>query len=94
MTQITFKDATSRETLVIDVLEAIEDQAGIDPIGADPPLNKVINTDALCELFGSTADGDNRSGGQVTFPYQGCTIVLDFDAHSDNTRIRVIEMDY
>lgn len=91
MTQITLKDTPSRETLVIDVLEAIEDQTGINPIGADPPLEEVINTDALCELFASTANGDARSGGQVTFSYQGCTIVLDFDAHSDNTRIRVID---
>lgn len=41
------------------------------------PLNDVLDPDALCELFDSRADGRGRSGGTVSFQFDGYRVTID-----------------
>lgn len=92
MTPVTFDRAPTEEDLVPHVLEAIEEQTGVDPRTTTPSLHETVNTDALCELFAATPSGRDRAGGQVTFSYQDCTVIIDFDIHDGKTWIRITDV--
>lgn len=58
---------------VIDAVATISDSPP-DEIG---PLNDVLDPEALCELFGPTADGRVRLGGTISFELDGYRIAVD-----------------
>lgn len=53
-----------------------------------PPLYASIDPDALDALFADRPTGDERQGGEVTFPYDGVTVTLTADR---DVRVRVHE---
>ena len=64
--------------LVVAILDAIADAAGLDAAELNTPLYDVIDPDALAKLF-HTLDGS--VDGYVAFTYEGYRIV----AYSDGT---------
>lgn len=58
------------------VVEAIAEAEGVDPVALDPPLNAVIDLDALDELF-SPNSGVPRPSGRVEFEYDGYDVVVE-----------------
>lgn len=42
-----------------------------------PPLTRVLDPDALDELFDSQFDGEPRTGGRVSFIYGRCRVTVD-----------------
>jgi hypothetical protein len=54
------------------VVEAVTDTLGVDPTEVEP-LNDVIDTDALNQLFTPTGETLRRTG-QVQFEYEGCIV--------------------
>jgi hypothetical protein len=57
----------------IDVIEAIADETGTDPLRMDPPLYEVVDTDALDALYESGA------AATVEFEYDGHSVTVDGD---------------
>jgi len=58
-------------TLSEDVVSAIAENEGVDPMDLDPPLFDAIDPDALDNLFNvKTADG------RVTFSYDGSDVTV------------------
>ncbi|WP_436908270.1 HalOD1 output domain-containing protein [Halosimplex marinum] len=57
----------------IDVIEAIADETGTDPLRMEPPLYEVVDTDALDALYESGA------AATVEFEYDGHRVVVDGD---------------
>jgi hypothetical protein len=57
------------------VLFAIAEVRGCDPTDL-PPLNGVIDPEALDDLFSVTAGGDSRCGGRLAFEYADCRVVV------------------
>ena len=60
------------------VVEAIAEAESVDPIALDPPLNAVIDLDALEDLF-SPSSGVPRSSGRVEFEYDDYDVVIEGD---------------
>ena len=60
------------------VVEAIAEAEGVDPVALDPPLNAVIDLDALDELFSPTS-GVPRPSGRVEFEYDHYEVVVEGD---------------
>ncbi|WP_436932787.1 HalOD1 output domain-containing protein [Halosimplex halobium] len=56
----------------IDVIEAIADETGTDPLRLEPPLYEVVDTDALDAIYESGA-------ATVEFEYDGHSVVIDDD---------------
>lgn len=73
------------ESLVIAILDAVADAAGVEPAALDRPLYEVIDPDALSQLF-HTLDGS--VDGYVAFTYYGYRVV----AYSDGS-VEVYEQD-
>lgn len=93
MSQVAFNRIPAEEFDISYILDAIEEQAGVDYREGDPPLHEVIDAEALCHLFAPRGTNGNRSGGQVTFQYLDFQIIIDFDIHEGNTWIRVLDAD-
>ena len=58
------------------VVEAIAEAEGVDPVALDPPLNAVIDLDALDELF-SPSGGVPRPSGRVEFDYDDYRVAVE-----------------
>ncbi|WP_135364852.1 HalOD1 output domain-containing protein [Halosimplex halophilum] len=56
----------------IDVIEAIADETGSDPLRMEPPLYEVVDTDALDAIYESGA-------ATVEFEYDGHSVVIADD---------------
>lgn len=65
-----------REDLAFVVIDAVATASGSThaEIG---PLNDVLDPEALCDLFGPRADGLGRSGGTISFRFDGYRVVID-----------------
>lgn len=63
------------ESLTTRVATEIAERKGIDPINLSPPLNTVIDPDALEALF----CGENDGGVRVEFTYAGHQITITGD---------------
>jgi hypothetical protein len=57
------------------VVPAIAETRGCDPTEL-PPLNDVLDPDALNDLFADTAGGHYRRDGHLTFEYTDCRVVV------------------
>lgn len=57
--------------LTMDVVAAIAEHEGVDPMDLDPPLFEVVDPDALDNLFNEAA-----SNGRVTFSYNGAAVTV------------------
>lgn len=58
---------------VISAVSAATDRSSSE-IG---PLYDVIDPEALSDLFGPTHDGRPREGGEIQFPFEGFSAVVD-----------------
>ena len=61
------------------VIEAIADQADVDPLDFDVPLGEVVDPDALDALF-DPQFGEPRREGRVEFVYQKYHVAVVSDA--------------
>lgn len=55
------------------VVEAVANAAGTDPLALEPPLTRVVDTDALDSLFAA------GSVTRVAFEYAGHEVVVEGD---------------
>lgn len=67
----TLDDATPTRAVVETVAEA----RGCGPTDL-PPLNEVVDPDALDRLFADARSGRPRRGGHLVFHYAGCTVTV------------------
>lgn len=61
------------DSVVLNVVEAVANAAGTDPMRLEPPLNEVVDPDALERLV----EGDALA--RVSFEYDGRTVAVDGD---------------
>jgi hypothetical protein len=59
------------------VINEIAEEEDINPVNIKPPLNTVIDADALDRLFA----GSERTDGRVTFEYSGYRVTIDSDGN-------------
>ncbi len=76
-------DTADVHSVSFDVIAAVAEQEGVDPMDIEPPeydaLYDVINPEALDSLFAQREDGSKRADGRVEFPFCGYQIVVDSD---------------
>ncbi|ADJ16152.1 HalOD1 output domain-containing protein [Halalkalicoccus jeotgali] len=65
-----------REDLAFTVIDAVARASGL-PHAEIGPLNDVLDPEALCDLFGPRADGQRRTGGTVSFGFEGYQVTID-----------------
>lgn len=72
-----------RRSLSLEVISAIAEQEGVDPIEIEPPeyeaLYDVCNPEALDSLFAPREDGTPRNRGRVSFAFCGYDVVVTSD---------------
>lgn len=66
-------EAESVSTAVVRAVSAVD---GRDPCSL-PPLTGVLDPDALNDIFDVQANGERRTGGQVSFIYSHCRVTVD-----------------
>ncbi|WP_149797305.1 HalOD1 output domain-containing protein [Halorubrum xinjiangense] len=66
------------DNVTYEVVTRVAEVEDVDPVEVTPPLNEVIDPEALNQIFASTPTGD-RMEGQVTFPYNGYEITVSGD---------------
>lgn len=64
------------ESVSTAVVRGVSALDGRDPQSL-PPLDRVLDTDALDTLFSPRADGTKRTGGRLSFVYSNCQITLN-----------------
>ena len=69
-------DMESIESVSLEVVQAVAEYEGVDPLSLEPPLHHVIDTDALDSLFESTG-GKSLQSGSVEFTYRGHHVRVD-----------------
>lgn len=63
----------------IAVVRALARFADDDPIDVEPPLNDVLDADALDALFADRPDGTSRGMGTVSFDVADARVVVSAD---------------
>jgi hypothetical protein len=78
-------DRLDQEPLSVAIADAVATYCGED-VTALEPLHYAINADALERLFEPRANG-LRTGGSVTFEYNGCivTVTADGEIHVESS---------
>lgn len=56
------------------VVEAVAESMGVSPLELDPPLHRVVDPDALDDLFRS--DGTTTASPRVSFTYAGHEVTV------------------
>jgi hypothetical protein len=64
------------DSVSVTIVEEVAQKEGVPSEAVTPPLNNVINTDALDRLFEPRLDADTRTQGRVEFPYVGYQITV------------------
>lgn len=76
-------DTTASNSVSFDVIAAVADAEGVDPMEIEPPeyeaLYDVINPEALDSLFAPRENGTSRGTGRVEFRFCGYDIVITSD---------------
>jgi hypothetical protein len=76
-------DATVGQSVSFDVIAAVAEREGVDPVDLEPPeydaLYEVVNPEALDSLFGTRENGRQRPTGRVEFPFCGYHVVVTSD---------------
>lgn len=62
----------SAEPISSAIVSAVADREDVDPRALDPPLQSVVDTDALNQLFEEPSDNDLR----VEFQYAGYAVTV------------------
>lgn len=78
MNRFATSSAPSNSTPCEDLVLAVADAKGVSPM-ALPPLNDVIDPDALDTIVNSFDGEEPSDRGRVTFTYSGYTVVVDGD---------------
>lgn len=68
-------EVTSSRQVSTQIIEAVADCEGVDPLDLQPPLYEVVDPEALEALFGSTVAGTERRG-RIEFTYAGYRITV------------------
>ncbi|WP_339103760.1 HalOD1 output domain-containing protein [Haloterrigena salinisoli] len=80
-------DATATNSLSFEVITAVAEREGIDPMEIEPPeyeaLYDVVNPEALDSLFAPREDGTSRGSGRVEFVFCGYRVVVTSDGDVD-----------
>lgn len=73
-------NAATGTSLSYEVIAAVAEREGVDPIDIEPPeydaLYDVINPEALDSLFAPRENGLSRAGGRVEFAYCGYRVTV------------------
>lgn len=64
-------------SLTLEIVTEVAAQHGVDPIDLEPPLDDIVDTDALEALFSDSLDGTTRETVAVEFTYCGHRVVVD-----------------
>lgn len=76
-------DADDATSISFDVITAVAEKEGVDPVELEPPkyeaLYDVVNPEALDSLFSSRQDGSSRASGRVEFTFCGYDVVVTSD---------------
>lgn len=82
-------DTADGQSISFDVIAAVAEAEGIDPVELEPPeydaLYDVINPEALDSLFATRENGRERSTGRIEFPFCGYHVVVTNDGDVDVT---------
>ncbi|WP_227380659.1 DUF7504 family protein [Haladaptatus halobius] len=70
---------TAPEDIGTDVVLAIADAVGVDPSDLREQLADRVNPDALTDLFRPKVDGTPRTGGYISFAFQGYFVTVSSD---------------
>ena len=88
-------DADEVSSISFQVITAVADREGIDPVELEPPeydaLYDVVNPEALDSLFASRENGTDRASGRVEFTFCGYDVVVTGDGEvelSDEKYVR------
>lgn len=71
---------TGYRTIGQEIIQSVAEAEGIEPEAVTPPLYRVVDPDALEQLFAQTESVDRRDG-TVTFPYNGYEVSVFADGH-------------
>lgn len=82
MLQRTGTVAKQADTPSVAVVMAVAAREGVDPTELSPPLNDVVDPDALDALFAGTDD----PGSRLSFTYRGYSVEVHSDGHVDVER--------
>jgi hypothetical protein len=69
----------SRDRLAHEIVTAVAEARGVDPLELDERLFDVVDPDALGDIFADRPSGAERRGGQVTFRLARCYVTIDGD---------------
>lgn len=69
---------TAPATDVYSIVETVSEKEGVDCSDL-PPLNEVVDPEALEHLFATRSNGIPRGDGHVTFLYCGHTVTVYSD---------------
>jgi hypothetical protein len=69
------EQSTSHERPVLQIVRAVAAERDIEPIDVNPPLGRVVDTDALSQIL----DDATTTGLEVNFEYAGCHVVVTPD---------------
>ncbi len=76
-------ETTVEQSVSFDVIEAVAEREGVDPLDLEPPeydaLYDVINPEALDALFATRENGQERPTGRIEFPFCGYHVVVTSD---------------
>lgn len=76
-------DAAASQSVSFDVIAAVAEREGIDPMELEPPeydaLYDVVNPEALDALFATRSNGTQRPTGRVEFDFCGYHVVVRSD---------------
>lgn len=80
-------DATAVNSVSFEVVAAVADAEGVDPVELEPPeyeaLYDVVNPEALDSLFAPREDGTPRGSGQIEFVFCGYRVAVTSDGEVD-----------
>ncbi|WP_226006300.1 HalOD1 output domain-containing protein [Natrinema salinisoli] len=80
-------DTSAGQSISFDVIAAVAEAEGIDPVELEPPeydaLYDVINPEALDSLFATRENGKERPTGRVEFHFCGYDVVVTNDGDVD-----------
>lgn len=76
-------DTTATRSISFDVIAAVAEREGVDPMDIEPPeyeaLYEAINPEALDAIFTPRTDGTPRAAGRVEFPFCGYHVTVTSD---------------
>ncbi|SEH10947.1 hypothetical protein SAMN04487967_0125 [Natronorubrum sediminis] len=80
-------DTTATRSISFDVIAAVAEREGVDPMDIEPPeyeaLYEAINPEALDAIFTPRTDGTPRAAGRVEFPFCGYYVTVTSDGDVD-----------